>query len=267
MEETVRIYPICSSSRGNCTFIGGKNGGILVDLGCSFTAMKKALEAIGVGVEAIRAVVVTHEHTDHVNGLKTFTGRLNTPVFASPKTLDELVRKNYVCATANLFTTSELEKIDFDAQIKAFRTPHDSVESVGYTIETSEQKIGFCTDLGEITDEVRANILGCRTVFLEANYEPSMLSANPNYPIYLKQRISGSHGHLSNIASGAFSAELIKNGTRQLILGHLSPENNTPQTAFDSVCSRLTCEGAKRDCDYLLEVAPRQNEDGHYIVI
>lgn len=263
----MKIYPICSSSRGNCTFIGGKNGGILIDLGCSFTAMKKALEAIGIGVEAIRAVVVTHEHSDHISGLKTFTGKCATPVFASEKTLEELVRKNAVSSTANLFTTNDLEKIEFDARIKAFRTPHDSVESVGYTIEIPDQKIGFCTDLGEVTAEVRENILGCRTVFLEANYEPSMLSSNPNYPLYLKERISGSHGHLSNIASAAFSSELVKNGTRQLILGHLSPENNTPVTASDAVCSRLASDGARKDCDYLLEVAPRQNEGGRYIVI
>lgn len=263
----MRIYPICSSSKGNCTYIGDKKSGILIDIGCSYTAFSSAILQADVDASAIKAVVITHEHTDHVNGLKLLTKRLNIPVFASVKTLEYLISHDLVTSTANLYSTDDLPNIALDAEVKAFRTPHDSVESVGYTIRTNAIKIGFCTDLGEVTEAVRTNIIDCDTVFLEANYELSLLNANPRYPMYLKKRISGDHGHLANSASAKFCSELVRSKTKQIILGHLSQENNTPETAYKAVSQQLFFDGMKLDDDYLLSVAPVMNKDASYIAI
>ena len=262
----MRIIPICSSSKGNCTFIGEKDSGILVDAGCSFKALGEGLALCGSGLSAVKAVVITHEHTDHVNGLLQLTKRTQIPVYASEKTLEHLIIHNLTSSTADLHSIEELADIPCDYGISAFHTPHDSVESVGYTIDASGGKIGFCTDLGHVTQEVRENLIGCRTVFLEANYEFSLLSANPHYPMYLKKRISGDNGHLSNSASGDFCCELVKNGTTAVILGHLSQENNTPDTARTAVSRRLAQEGiGTGDC--LLDVAPVKNITGQFMAL
>ena len=262
----MRIVPLCSSSKGNCTFIGEKDSGILIDVGCSYKAFCDALVLSGSDVSAVRAVLITHEHVDHINGLLQLTKRTQIPVYASEKTLEHLILHNLVASTANLHTVTELADVPADYGIKAFHTPHDSAESVGYTIDAASQKIGFCTDLGHVTDEVRENLLGCRTVFLEANYELNLLFVNPHYPMYLKKRISGDYGHLSNAASGDFCCELIKNGATTIILGHLSQENNTPDIARSGVAQRLAAGGiGARDC--LLEVAPVKNATGQFVAV
>lgn len=262
----MRIVPLCSSSKGNCTFIGEKDNGILIDIGCSYKAFCEGLALSGSDVSAVKAVLITHEHVDHINGLLQLTRRTQIPVYAGEKTLEHLILHNLVASTANLHTVKELAHIPVDYGVNVFHTPHDSVESVGYTIDTASQKIGFCTDLGHVTEEVNENLLGCRTVFLEANYELNLLSANPHYPMYLKKRISGDYGHLSNAASGDFCCRLIKSGTTSIVLGHLSQENNTPDIARSGVAQRLAADGiGAGDC--LLEVAPVKNTTGQFVAL
>ena len=262
----MRIVPLCSSSKGNCTFIGEKDNGILIDIGCSYKAFCDGLALTGSDISAVKAVLITHEHVDHINGLLQLTKRTRIPVYASEKTLEHLILHNLVTSTADLHTTDELSDIPCDYAVEAFHTPHDSAESVGYTIDAASRKIGFCTDLGHVTDEVRGNLLGCRTVFLEANYELNLLSVNPHYPMYLKKRISGDYGHLSNKASGDFCCELVKKGATSIILGHLSQENNTPDIARSGVAERLAADGiGAGDC--LLEVAPVKNTTGQFVAV
>ena len=263
----MKLLPICSSSKGNSVYIGSRESGILIDVGCSYRALCQGLGAMGTDIGAVKAVLITHSHTDHVKGLLTMTKKSDIPIYASQDTLEYLLRNGLVTSTAELHTVEELAQAELEAEIKAFPTPHDCEGSVGYVMDFGELRLGYCTDLGEVTAEVRENLLGCRTVFIEANYEPDLLRSNPRYPAYLKQRIASDHGHLSNPASAEFCAELVKSGTVSLVLGHLSQENNTPETAVGRVSGRLARDGAQLERDYMLKVAPVSNAAGEYIVL
>ena len=261
-----RLAPICSSSKGNSVFIGDSRSGVLVDAGCSFKALKNGLELAGIPFDAVKLIVITHEHVDHVKALLQITKHTRLPIYASEGTLARLLSDNLVQSDANLYSVNELENAPTDIEINFFHTPHDSAESVGYTFSWGEHKAAVCTDLGYVTEEVRQNLLGCDTVYIEANYEPSMLKANTCYPPYLKARIASDSGHLSNNDSAEFCAELIDNGARRLILGHLSQENNTPTTAYRAVSNKLALYHMVCGVDYTLDVAPVVT-DGKYIVI
>ena len=263
----MKLLPICSSSKGNSTYIGSRDSGILIDVGCSYKALCQGLTAMSTDISAVKAVLITHSHTDHVKGLLTMTKKTDIPIYASQATLDYLLYNGLVAGTARLHTDEELAQVQFEGEIKAFPTPHDCGGSVGYVMDLGEQRLGYCTDLGEVTADVRENLLGCRTVFLEANYEPDLLRSNPHYPAYLKQRIASDHGHLSNPDSAEFCSELVKSGTVSLVLGHLSQENNTPETAFKRVSKRLAADGAQYERDYMLKIAPPSNATGEYIAL
>lgn len=263
----MKLLPICSSSKGNSCYIGSRDSGILIDVGCSYKALCQGLGAMDTGIGAVKAVLITHSHTDHVKGLLTMTKNNDIPIYGSEETLDYLRHNNLVAGSAELRTLSELDSVRFEVEIQAFPTPHDCGGSVGYVMDLGGERLGYCTDLGEVTEEVRGNLLGCRTVFIEANYEPDMLRRNLRYPDYLKQRIASDHGHLSNFASAEFCSELVKSGTVSLVLGHLSQENNTPQTAFMRVSERIKSEGAECERDYMLRVAAVSNVTGEYVVV
>ena len=261
----MKLLPICSSSKGNSTYIGTKEKGVAIDVGCSFKAFCAGIAAVGADIGSVKAILITHDHSDHVKGLLTLTRQTSIPIYAAEDTLDYLIRQGLVSSTADLRSVSELGGIDFEADISCFTTPHDALASVGYRFGFSDQSLGFATDLGRVTDEVRKNLTGCRTVFIEANYQPERLRGNPNYPEYLKRRILSDIGHLSNPDSAAFCAELVKKGTVNLVLGHLSQENNTRELAFGAVRDRLAAEGSVIERDYTLSVAQVSNISGEYI--
>ena len=253
-----RIYPLFSSSKGNSTYIGNKSEGILIDDGVSFARLKKAMDVNGLSVDAIKAIFVTHEHSDHTKGLAVLTKKIKAPVFAQGLTL-EYLRKS--C----LINGESLEMMDGEEicgmNIHCFNTPHDTRESCGYRIEFPDGKtVAVCTDLGHITETVEQNLLGTDCVLLEANYDIEML-LNSIYPFHLKTRIFSNNGHLSNVDSGAFAARLLKSGTTRLILGHLSQENNTPELAEKTVFNCL--HGFVRNSDYTLSVAPVETNGGY----
>ncbi|MGN1480996.1 MBL fold metallo-hydrolase [Porcipelethomonas sp.] len=248
-----RFYPLFSSSKGNSSFIGTPSAGILIDAGVSFRKLSGAFEQNGLSLEAVKGIFITHSHSDHVKGLKMLTKKTGIPVFGQRETLEELLRDELIAPASEVY---EMDGAAFAAgmEITCFDTPHDTARSCGYRIKTSDGRIcAVCTDLGYVTETVKENLAGCNLVLLEANYDEKMLSGGP-YPYYLKQRIRSDHGHLSNKASAAQAAELIKSGTTRIILGHLSQENNTPQTADKTVSGGL--EGFSRNKDYILDVAP-----------
>ncbi len=251
----MKITSLCSSSKANCTYIEQGGEGILVDIGCSFRALKEGLLRIDRTVENIKAVFITHEHSDHIAGLMQLTKQLDIPVYASEGTLMRIIDEKKVFSDKNLHNVSEIAGAPLNFAVNAFHTPHDSAESMGYTIDTGSAKAAICTDIGHITEEVRKNLLGCRFVLLESNYDPLMLTRNIKYPPVLKERIRSDRGHLSNPDSGVFARELVKNGTVSILLGHLSQENNTPDTAFNSMINSLLAAGAQLNRDYLLDVA------------
>lgn len=263
-----RIFPICSSSSANCTFIGTKGHGILIDVGCSFRSLKNSLELIETSVNQIEAVFITHEHIDHIKGLNVLAKNIKIPIFASQGTINALRSevKDTLDENIQLFDIFEEGYQSAEFEVKAFHTPHDTPESVGYVINYNDLKIGFCTDIGIVTPEIEENLLGCNAVFLESNYDIDMLQRNLNYSPTLKRRIASDFGHLSNNAAAEFTEKLVNSGTTRLILGHLSRENNTPNTAFNCTCSHLKRKGIKYESDFTLDIAPIITE-GQYIAL
>jgi phosphoribosyl 1,2-cyclic phosphodiesterase len=248
-----RIYPLFSSSKGNSTFIGDKNGGILIDAGVSFKRLSEALENSELSINSVKGVFITHSHSDHVKGLKMLTKKTAVPVFGQRETLEELIAGEMIAPGSEVYELDS-NAVTAGMEISCFDTPHDTVRSCGYRIKTSDGRLcAVCTDLGYVTDTVRENLNGCNLVLLESNYDEKMLK-DGFYPYYLKQRIRSKSGHLSNTDCAKFSAELLKNGTTQIILGHLSQENNTPHTA-DKTVEKGLCEFV-RNSDYILSVAP-----------
>lgn len=256
-----RIYPLFSSSKGNSTYIGTKQQGILIDDGVSFARLKKAFEVNELPLEAIKAVFITHEHSDHIKGLSMLTKKLGVPVYAQAYTLEILEDKG--CINSECYEIKEHEEI-CGMKISCFPTSHDTKESCGYRIELDDGKVcAVCTDLGYVSPEVEANLIGVDVVLLEANYDVEMLR-NGRYEYYLKTRIFSKQGHLSNDDCGKFARRLVESGTGKLILGHLSQDNNTPEIAAETVMRYL--EGYTLNADYMLTVAPVETSGGFIVV-
>lgn len=249
-------YNLCSSSSGNASFIGDLEGGILFDAGVGVRNFKKLLEAAGLTPQSVKAIFVTHEHSDHVRGLETISTRHNIPIYGTAGTLRCLLD------SGRLSGTQQLRILDGKTEIAGyevfpFPTSHDSPGSVGYRVHTPDgASAGICTDLGYVTSAVLEGISGCDFVMLEANYDEEMLRNGP-YPYFLKQRIAGRKGHLSNQQCAETLDKLIRTGTKQVALAHLSEHNNLPALAYESVSSYLAERGLRLDADYRLDVLPK----------
>ena len=243
-----------SSSKGNATFIGSKTAGILIDAGVSCKRLVDGLAMGDIDIKAVKAVFITHEHSDHIAGLLVLTKNFNIPVYAQDKTLISIISKNKISSKVECGIIDDNGIYIGDYYIKCFNTFHDTEQSCGYCIHTpDDKKISVCTDLGVISQEVRSSIIGSDFVLLESNYDKQMLKTG-GYPYYLKKRIESDHGHLCNEDSAIMVKELVESGTSRIVLGHLSQENNTPSKALE--CSLKELSQYKRDSDYILDVAP-----------
>lgn len=250
-----RIYPICSSSKGNSTFVGTRGHGVLIDAGCAFRSLKGALELIDTRLEDIEAVFITHEHIDHVYALEQMIKHTRLPIFAPLPSVEAMKARGLIPAEAQIFDAREGYK-SAAFEVSCFKTSHDTADSVGYKIKYNGELFAVCTDTGFVTDETRSALKGVSTVLIESNYDETMLRKNPNYPPDLKRRIMSSEGHLSNDDCAAFCETLVRGGTRRLILGHLSQENNTPATAKGCTKRYLEQRGLTEDKDFTLTTAP-----------
>ena len=259
-----RIYPICSSSGGNCTFIGTRGNGILVDVGCSHKMLKSSLELIDTNISGIEAIFITHEHIDHIKGLEQIIKHTKIPVFSSAGTISYL--KNKIPTENRYYDITREKYVSAGFEVSSFRTSHDAAESVGYKVRYHGSSFAVCTDTGVITNEARAALRGCETVLLESNYDVEMLRKNPKYHADLKRRILSDRGHLSNNDCAEFAAELVRSDTAHIVLGHLSRENNTPDTAYSCTRDRLKTQGLETERDYTLNIAP-VNTQGEYISV
>ena len=251
-----RFCSLFSSSSGNAVYIGHPGGGILIDIGVSAKRTTETLNCVGASIASIGAVFVTHEHTDHVSGVRVFAGRNNKKVYASAGTLRGMEEQRILDGKfpVEVMPSDGVEVNDMF--VRAFHTPHDSRESFGYTVEMPDgNRIGIATDIGVVTDEIMQNLLGCQLVLLESNHDVRMLQCNPNYPYPLKRRILSDEGHLCNEACAQAAVKLVQSGTTRLILGHLSKENNMPQLAYQCTNAALSQNGMEEGSDYLLRVA------------
>lgn len=260
-----RIYPICSSSGGNSTFIGTRGHGILVDAGCSFRALKSALDLIDTDFSGIEAIFITHEHIDHVRALEQVVKHTKIPIFATEGTADALRADGKFPQEVKIYDSKAgYQSAAFE--VNCFHTSHDAADSVGYKIRYGGEFFAVCTDTGVVTEDAERAMLGCLAVLIESNYDEEMLRLNPRYHADLKRRILSERGHLSNPDCAKFAEKLVKSGTRHIVLGHLSRENNTPEKAAACTRSLLEKSGFVCERDFTLNVAP-VNTAGEYIAI
>lgn len=250
-----RICPLFSGSTGNSTYIGTRNGGILIDAGASFKGLCSALERAGGEYGEIKAIAVTHEHIDHIKGLKTFLNKTDASLIASKKTLEALISLDKVPAGVNVIEIGD-KALEIDGMvINRFATIHDCEGSSGYSVILPDgKKVSVCTDLGIVTNEVRDAVFKSDVLLMESNHDIDMLKRGP-YPPHLKMRIMSDEGHISNNICAAEIKELFKSGTMRFILGHLSQKNNTPILARSASESALIDLGAVNGKDYILSVA------------
>ena len=233
----MRIVTFASGSTGNCGLISDGGANILIDAGISMRRTVTALSSLGLTPYDLCGVLITHEHSDHISGLSMLCKHYNIQIFA-PRPLCYALGSMKPELKVNLNIIPENEYFYMDGiSVKCFRTPHDSYYSVGYRFEGSST-IAWATDTGSITQPLIDGLEGAELALIEANHDVEMLKYGP-YPYPLKKRILSDKGHLSNSDSALLAQHLAKSGTRYIILGHLSRENNTPEAALSTVKEAL----------------------------
>jgi phosphoribosyl 1,2-cyclic phosphodiesterase len=247
-----------SGSSGNCLFVESQNTKILVDCGTSGKKVVDGLQSIDKNIEDIDAILVTHEHSDHIQSLGMISKKYNIPVYANFETWQAMREQSDKINLENkkIFENDNNFEIG-NLLIHPFSTPHDAANPCGFNIFSGNKKISIATDLGHMEDTIFENLKGSSFVLLEANYDPEILKVS-RYPFMLKQRISGPHGHLSNSTSGKTVAKLMNYDLKEVMLGHLSKENNFPELAYQTVAEELMSQN--KDMGTIsLSVASRVN--------
>lgn len=243
---------IASGSSGNASLLSCGNTHLLIDMGISCRRTMTALKELGLSAGDLSGILITHEHTDHIGGLATYIKKYNTPIFCTPGTARQLhYRLAGVAPLLRPIPFSQAQTLQ-DLSITALPTSHDCSESAAYRVDTPDGTVGYLTDTGFICEETASALLGAELLVLESNHDVETLLSGP-YPYHLKRRVLGPQGHLSNDVAAQFAADSAKAGTRDIILAHLSEENNTPQMALNTVGRML--EAA--DYTGCLTVAPR----------
>ena len=251
-----KFFTLASSSSGNASYISCANTSILVDAGITCKRLVNGLKENDCAVEKVDAVLITHEHLDHIKGLRLFLQKSGASVCATKLVLEKLIDIDAINANTPLVEVGTTPFMVGDLEIQAFKTSHDSVDSVGYKILTSDSHtISIATDLGIVTDEVLNAIKGSEIALLESNYDATLLRMG-NYPYFLKERISSNNGHLENNQCCDLAKKLLSSGTTRFVLGHLSKHNNTPSLAQTAMQGALREYGAVENVDYTLVVSP-----------
>lgn len=256
----MRLCSIASGSSGNCIYIGSGDTDILVDAGISGKRVEQGLNTIGLTGSDINAILITHEHSDHICGLGVLARRFGVPIYATPATIRQIRRQgNLGNIPEELFfevRADEMFSIG-DLLARPFSISHDAADPVGYRVESAGKSVAVATDMGVYTDYTVRQLTGLDAILLEANHDVRMLEVG-RYPYYLKQRILGERGHLSNEASGHLLGEILHDDMKHIVLGHLSQENNYPALAFETVCAEVTMgDNPYRAGDFPITVASR----------
>lgn len=239
------MYNLASSSSGNCSLICSNEAKILVDVGISGKALKDSLERIGCAMEDLDAVVVTHEHSDHIKGLGVISRKYGLPIYATSGTIYEiLVRPSTGVIPDVLFHPIKADE-DFeikDIRLSPFAVSHDAAEPVAFRFSSDQKRLAIVTDLGSYDAYVANRLQGLDAVLIESNHDIHMLQVG-SYPFELKRRILGDFGHLSNLVAGRLMKEIYHKDLKHIVLGHLSKENNLPALALENMKNEMFLDG------------------------
>lgn len=233
----MELTSIASSSEGNAIFVGTEDTKLLVDCGISAKRIEAGLKELDLTVPEFSGILITHEHTDHIKGLGVLSRRYGLPVFATGKTIDAIFEyKNLGKVDRSLFQSIEADHPFWigDIKIEASRVWHDAADPVCYSFWSNGSKASIATDLGDYDEYLVEKIYGSDILFVEANHDVNMLQVG-RYPYYLKRRILGRNGHLSNERCAQLIQDTATEGTRKVYLGHLSKENNYAELAYETV--------------------------------
>lgn len=261
----MEVRTLASGSSGNCILISGGGEYFLVDAGISCRRIAAALAEDGLTPDDLSGILITHEHRDHTAGLITLTKKHHLPIYTSPGTADELCR--YVPGASEVVHMLEPGH-SFDLgffTVETFPTSHDAAQPMGFTLTCEGRRAAVVTDLGYVSDDVLDGVLGCDLLLCEANHDVEWLRSGP-YPYYLKQRILGDQGHLSNESGAALAVKCVEQGAKTIILAHLSAENNTPAHALSVVETALRAAGIDPEKDVKLTAAPRSRSSQVFAV-
>ena len=254
------LHTLASGSDGNCLLVTCGDTRLLVDAGISLRRIKNDLAQLGLTVDGLSGILITHSHSDHVAALQTLVKHHTVPIYASTGTGEQLCRR--ISGLRPLLRTVSCGDVFSvgSCRVTVFPTSHDTPDSVDYRLESGTGSIGVLTDTGYVTEDARRALTGVDILVLESNHDPDRLRCGP-YPLPLKERIASRCGHLSNADAACFAVEMAHSGTSQIVLAHLSKENNTPQLALETMRQYLAQEHLD---DVIVTVAPRCDLSGAY---
>ena len=233
----MQLCMLASGSRGNSIYVSGGGVSVLIDAGLSGVEIERRMTSRGLSMKGVDAIIVSHEHTDHIHGVGVLARRYGLPVYLAPKTLENGNPQFGALPEVHHFTCGRPFCLN-GLNIRPFSISHDAGDPAGFTIAENGVKIGIATDLGIATAVVREHLKGCRCLVLEANHDPLMLEHGP-YPWPVKQRVKGRTGHLSNASSRDLLMDILHDKMSHVILAHLSQTNNTPEKALAEVTRNL----------------------------
>ena len=255
----MRLCSIASGSSGNCIYVGSDQTHLLVDVGISGKRVEQGLNELELTGRDIDGVLITHEHSDHIKGLGVLARKYQIPVYTTGGTVDALSRMNLGKMPEGIFhEIREDETFSVgDLNINPFTISHDAAQPVGYRIECDDHSVGIATDLGKYNEYIIENLQNLDALLLEANHDINMLQVG-SYPYYLKQRILGRKGHLSNDNAGRLLGEILNDRMKAVMLGHLSRENNYEALAMATVCTEITDgDNPYKAADFPIQIAKR----------
>ncbi len=230
--KEINFCSLSSGSSGNCYYLGNESGGVLIDAGISASAIRKFLNQIGISMQSIMGILLSHNHTDHTRGLEVLTRKYNIPAFTTDKVWESIIARNNKISRDCIRTVSLQEEFQLAGfNIEVFPVSHDAPATIGFHFRAGKKKITIATDLGYISELVSPYLKAANILVIESNYDEQML-AEGRYPSFLKKRISSDHGHLSNHQTSTFLADNINGKLSHICLAHLSKNNNTPEKAL-----------------------------------
>ena len=228
---------------GNCLYVESENTKLLIDAGVSLKKIETGLETLNVSPSSLDGILVTHEHSDHIQSLGNLSKKFNLPVYANSETFDAMPKQTDKISTENINKFKVTEKFQIkDIEVDPFSIPHDAANPCGFNISNNSDKISIATDIGHMTNDILKQLEDSKFILLESNYDTEVLKYS-KYPYLLKQRIAGPNGHLSNEVASKVINYLLQGNLKTAMLGHLSKESNFPELAYQTVVDEIIRAG------------------------
>ncbi len=255
----MKVVTLSSSSKGNSVLVIGEQSCMLIDAGISLNILIEKIKLLGIEPSQVKAILSTHEHSDHSKSVGAFMRKFGATLYCHNDGVNAMLTKIGKVDTTKIVTFFDTEFFVNEFCVTPFKLPHDAVSCCGFVVRVNNTKFAYATDLGFASEQTVEHLKNCKLVILESNHDEKMLVNNPNYSDHLKHRILSRNGHLSNVSCAKVVCTLATSNVKQVVLAHLSPENNTPQLCYSTVCDYLQAMGIEPGVHIKLDVAPQHN--------